>query len=160
MDEETQRRRLLAEDQALRDRAMPDLRDISRQKYLAKREQQKLELLQKQIQDEEFLFHGEKLSKSERKQHELNKQVLAITEERMSISGKVEGYHMPEDYITEKGKLDKKKMDAVLIKRYEDTGDMQNFVSEQDQWEKNQVCYLCVAFGVLDTFILTDERLI
>ncbi|KAJ3289529.1 hypothetical protein HK104_007398 [Borealophlyctis nickersoniae] len=147
---EAEQRRALADDRTAREHAMPDLRERSRQEYLRKREEQRLELLKKKIEDEEFLFHGEKLTKQERREHELNKQVLKITEERMKLGEKQEGYQMPEDYITEKGKLDKKKMDDVLYKRYEETGDMETFVSEQDQWEQSQIVRSLAKVGAKD----------
>lgn len=40
------------------------------------------------------------------------------------------------DYITEKGKIDRKKKESALYKRYEDED---KFVSEQDQWEQEQI---------------------
>jgi pre-mRNA-splicing factor ATP-dependent RNA helicase DHX16 len=40
------------------------------------------------------------------------------------------------DYITEKGKIDRKKKESALYKRYEDE---EKFVSEQDQWEQEQI---------------------
>ncbi|KAH9248171.1 hypothetical protein BASA81_014202 [Batrachochytrium salamandrivorans] len=139
-DEEARKRRLLATDRELRTKAMPDLRDRSRYDYLGKRESQRLELLKKSIEDEEFLFHGESMTKKERRDLELNKKILKITQERLSINDKMDGYMMPDDYITEKGKLDKKRQESVLYKRYDDAdGDPDAFVTEQDQWEKNQI---------------------
>ncbi|KAI8838820.1 P-loop containing nucleoside triphosphate hydrolase protein [Chytriomyces cf. hyalinus JEL632] len=46
---------------------------------------------------------------------------------------------MPDDYITEKGKLDKKKKESVLYKRYEDNEDPEAFISEQTNWEDHQI---------------------
>ena len=40
------------------------------------------------------------------------------------------------DYITEKGKIDRKKKESALYKRYEED---EQFVSEQDQWEQLQI---------------------
>jgi pre-mRNA-splicing factor ATP-dependent RNA helicase DHX16 len=40
------------------------------------------------------------------------------------------------DYITEKGKIDRKKKESALYKRYEEE---EKFVSEQDQWEQEQI---------------------
>ena len=44
---------------------LPELREESRFKYLERREQQQLELLAKEVRDEEFLFKDEALSKAE-----------------------------------------------------------------------------------------------
>lgn len=40
------------------------------------------------------------------------------------------------DYITEKGKIDRKKKESALYKRYEEE---EKFVSEQEQWEQLQI---------------------
>ncbi|KAI8815818.1 pre-mRNA splicing factor [Fimicolochytrium jonesii] len=136
---EAERRRKIADDRETRMTVMPDIRDRSRQEYLKKRELQKLELLKKEIEDEEFLFKGEKLTKRERREQELKKEVLKATIERLQLSTKVEGYQMPEDYLTEKGKLDKKKQESVLYRRYENDQDQANFLTEQEQWEQHQI---------------------
>lgn len=46
---------------------------------------------------------------------------------------------MPEDYITEKGKIDRKKEEA-LYKRYIDRDEhgQEKFVTEQEEWEREQ----------------------
>ncbi|KAJ3076359.1 hypothetical protein HDU98_003941 [Podochytrium sp. JEL0797] len=137
--EESQKRKQMAENADLRRAAMPDLRIRSRQEYLGKREEQRLLLLEKEIDDEEFLFRTETLSKRELRDLEYKKQVLKLAKERMKINDKVDGYQMPDDYITEKGKLDKKKLDSVLYKRYEDNEDPDAFVSEQTVWEDHQI---------------------
>ncbi|CAO3668808.1 unnamed protein product [Umbelopsis vinacea] len=135
-DTEATRRRNLADDKQSRAAALPDIRDRSRQEYLKLREQQRLELLRQEIQDEAFLFGDQRLSKKEIEQHEYKKQVLALAEARLKIDSKEDGYVMPEDYITEKGKIDRKKKESALYKRYEDE---EKFVSEQDQWEQEQI---------------------
>ncbi|KAM3580476.1 hypothetical protein VKS41_007139 [Umbelopsis sp. WA50703] len=135
-DTEANRRRNLADDRESRAAALPDIRDRSRQEYLKLREQQRLELLRQEIQDEAFLFSDQKLSKKEIAQHEYKKEVLRLAEARMKIDTKEDGYVMPEDYITEKGKIDRKKKETALYKRYQEE---EKFVSEQDQWEQEQI---------------------
>ncbi|KAJ3050520.1 hypothetical protein HK097_008539 [Rhizophlyctis rosea] len=155
-DEEAEIRRKLAEDRTARSTAIPDFRQRSRQEYLRKREEQQLELVQKRIQDEEFLFHDTKLTRAEKKAHKLDKQVLEITKERLRLQNRVEGYQMPEDYITEKGKLDKKKMDSALNQRYQEE-DPNNFVSEQDQWEQHQIQKSLAKIGAKDKKSTEDD---
>ncbi|KAF9304929.1 hypothetical protein BGZ74_000146 [Mortierella antarctica] len=77
------------------------------------------------------------ISESEREDLEYKKELLRLAEERMNINEDYDGYHMPEDYITEKGKMDKKKKHDALYRRYEDDPG-EKFVSEQDQWEEQQ----------------------
>ena len=87
----------IAQDRQKRQDALPDLRIRSRQDYLKKREDQRLELLKRKVEDEELLFQGEELTRKERKEHELNKQLLSLTQERLKLSDKVDGYVMPEN---------------------------------------------------------------
>ncbi|KAG0002190.1 hypothetical protein BGZ79_003441 [Entomortierella chlamydospora] len=131
-------RRNLADDFEARKAALPSLRERARQEYLAKREGLQIDKLRMQIRDEEQLFDINELTKKERDDLEYKKELLRLAEERMNINDKYDGYQMPEDYITEKGKVDKKKKHDALYRRYEDEpGD--KFVSEQDQWEDQQV---------------------
>ncbi|KAF9927073.1 Cyclin-dependent kinase catalytic subunit, partial [Modicella reniformis] len=131
-------RRNLADDPEARKAALPAIRERARQDYLGKREEIQIEKLRMQIRDEDLLFDTNELTKREREDLEYKKELLRLAEERMNINDKYDGYQMPEDYITEKGKLDNKKKHDALYRRYEDEpGD--KFVSEQDQWEEQQV---------------------
>jgi pre-mRNA-splicing factor ATP-dependent RNA helicase DHX16 len=112
-------RRLLAEDEKARQAAMPNLRDRSRQEYLAKRSQQQIDLLRLEIAEEERFFKGVKLSKREQRELDYKKEVLRLAEERERIQDGDDGYAMPEDYITEQGKLSSRKKEAALYKRCE-----------------------------------------
>ncbi|KAJ1531162.1 hypothetical protein HK096_007928 [Nowakowskiella sp. JEL0078] len=111
-------------------------RVISRQSYLGKREQQQLLLLEKKIRDEEELFSMDELTVTEKRKLESNRELLRLARERLAVDDKPVGYQMPENYVTEKGKLDKKKRDDILKKRYEE--DTTSFVTEQEQWEMYQ----------------------
>ncbi|ORX52762.1 hypothetical protein DM01DRAFT_1055755 [Hesseltinella vesiculosa] len=95
-DSEASRRRNLADDKDARRHALPGLRDVSRQQYLQKREEQKLELLRQEIEDEEFLFSNTKLTQRERDELEYKKQVYELAKRRLQIDTKEDGYVMPE----------------------------------------------------------------
>ncbi len=112
-------RRLLAEDREARESAMPNLRERSRQDYLAKRSVQQIDLLRMEIADEERFFRGRKLTKRELRDLEYKKEVLRLAEERAKIDDGDEGYSMPDEYITEQGKQDRKKKEALLYQRCE-----------------------------------------
>jgi len=134
-------RRLLAEDAAARSAALPDLRERSRQEYLKKRETERLALLRKQVQEEtEELRSGAKLSEKEKAEFAKNREVLRIAEERLRIDDHRDGYAMPEDYITEKGKIDRKKKEDAMYKRYVDRDEYghEKFVTEHEEWEREQ----------------------
>ncbi|KAI8895818.1 hypothetical protein BC833DRAFT_136194 [Globomyces pollinis-pini] len=151
-EEQARIRRKLAEDKDEREKSLSKLRDKSRFEYLRKREEQRLILLEKEIEDEEQ-FDKSELTAKEIKDLETKKTVLKLARERLSINDKYDGYVMPEDYITEKGKLDKKKKDAVLYKRYEDNKknpENETFVSEQSNWEDSKIEKLLAKTGAKD----------
>ena len=138
---ETARRRALAEDAAARQAAMPDLRERSRQEYLKKREAERLALLRKQVTEETAeLRSNPDLTRREKDEFAKNREVLRIAEERLRIDDHRDGYTMPEDYITEKGKIDRKKKEEALYKRYVDKDEhgQERFVTEQEEWEREQ----------------------
>ena len=155
---EAAERRRLAEDVEARSRALPSLREHSRQEYLKKREIQQLELLRREIADDEALFHGMKMTKRERKQLEEKKRLLQLAEERLKLEDKWEGYQLPEDYFTEQGKIDKKKKENVLYKRYEEAKPKDDqFTTDVDQWEAAQTKHSTFKVGAMDKPELLDQ---
>ncbi|KAI0156980.1 P-loop containing nucleoside triphosphate hydrolase protein [Xylariaceae sp. FL1272] len=121
--------------------AMPDLRERSRQDYLKKRETERLALLRKQVAEETAeLRSGVRLSEKERADFAKNRELLRLAEERLRIDDHRDGYYMPEDYITEKGKIDRKRKEDALYKRYveRDEYGQEKFVTEHEEWEREQ----------------------
>jgi len=152
------KRRLLADDGEARNQAMPSLRQHSRQEYLTKREIQQIELLRKEIADDESLFHGMKISKREKADLARKKELLRLVEERLKIDDKFDGYQLPEDYITEQGKIDKKKKENVLYQRYEEAKPKDDqFTTDVDQWEAAQTHHSTFKTGAMDKPELVDE---
>ena len=134
-------RRALAEDAAARSAALPDLRERSRQDYLKKRETERLALLRKQVQDEnEELRSGSKISEQEKADFAKNREILRIAEQRLAIDDHLDGYSMPDDYITERGKIDRKKKEDAMYKRYVDRDEYgkERYVTEHEEWERDQ----------------------
>ncbi|TIB66987.1 hypothetical protein E3P77_01948 [Wallemia ichthyophaga] len=159
-DSETVLRRKLADDKDARKEAMPDLRLRSRQEYLTKREMQQLELLKKSIADEESMFAGVAMSRQEIEELDRKKAALALAEERLRIDDKVDGYMLPDDYITEQGKIDSKKKNNVLYARYEEGKkgqDPSEFVTDVDQWEKEQTDKAQLTTGAQDREVTVDD---
>ncbi|KAJ1303147.1 hypothetical protein OPQ81_011348 [Rhizoctonia solani] len=153
---EAAQRRALADDAAARVAAMPSLRERSRQEYLSKREIQQIELLRKEIADDEALFRGMKITKREQRDLDYKKQVLALAESRMKIKDKYEGYQLPDDYENEQGKIDKKRKENVLYQRYEEAKEGQ-FITDIDQWEEAQAKNSAFKSGAMDKPELVDE---
>ena len=151
-------RRMLADDSEARNQAMPSLRQHSREEYLTKREVQQIELLRKEIVDDEALFRGMKISKRERAELDRKKQLLQLVEERLKIDDKYDGYQLPEDYITEQGKIDSKKKANVLYKRYEEAKPKDDqFTTDVDQWEAAQTQHSTFRTGAMDKPEIVDE---
>lgn len=150
---EQKARKALQEDAEKAAAAMPNLRDYSRQEYLKKREQQRIDLLRLEIQDFERDTRGLKLTKRELKELESKKEILRLTEERLKIDDGFDGYAMPEDYLTEKGKLDSKRKKEVLYKRYDDNQrerDQGQFVTDLDRYEQLQTQAATLQTGAAD----------
>ena len=137
-DSITAQRRALADDKEARDAAMPDLRLRSRQDYLQKRGDEQLALLRKQVAAEERELRDDPdITAAERAEFERNKRLLQLAEERGNIDEHIDGYVQPEDYITEKGKLDRRKKEDALYTRYvdRDSSGREKFVTENEEWE-------------------------
>ncbi len=120
---------------------LTDLRERSRQVYLAKAEREKIALLRKQVAEEAAeLRSGVRLSQKEKAEFAKNQEVLRLAEERLRLDDHKDGYYMPEDYITEKGKIDKKRKEEALYKRYveKDEYGQEKFVTEHEEWEREQ----------------------
>lgn len=155
---EAAQRRQLADDVEARQVALPSLRLHSRQEYLTKRELQQVELLRKEIADDEALFSGMKISKREKRDLERKKDLLKLVEERLNLNDKWDGYQLPEDYITEQGKIDKKKKENALYQRYEEAKPKDDqFVTDVDQWEASQTQHSTFKTGSMDKKELVDD---
>lgn len=136
-DEERRRQagKLSAED-------MKALRLRSRQDYLQKRSAQELILLRKQVMDEEQEERSNPaLTQGEKDEFARNREALRLAEERENIDDWVDGYAMPDDYITEKGKMDVKKKENALYSRYVDRDERgrEKYVTEHEEWEREQL---------------------
>ena len=135
-------RQTLGDDAKARDEAAPELRVRARQQYLQKREAERLALLRRQVAEEaEELRSGVPLTDREKAEFAKNREILRLAEERLRIDDHRDGYTMPEDYITEKGKIDRKRKEDALYKRYVDRDEYgkERVVTEYDEWEKDQV---------------------
>ena len=134
-------RRSFANDQAKREAAMPEIRNRARQEYLKKRESEKLALFRKQVQEEaQEERDNPDLSRKELAEFAKNREILRLAEERLRVDDHTDGYLLPQDYITEKGKIDRKAKEAALYTRYVDRDErgQEQYVSEHQLWENEQ----------------------
>lgn len=142
-------RQQLADDVEAKTQALPSLRQYSRQEYLTKREVQQIELLRKEIADDEALFHGMKVSRRERQELERKKELLKLVDER--VDDAAAAYQLPDDYLTEDGKIDSKKKTNALYRRYEEAKlQDKSFMTDTDQWEASQTQHSMFKTGVMD----------
>jgi len=135
-------RRALADDPNQRKAQLEDIRLRSRQEYLKKREAQELALLRKQVAEEQMeLRENPLLTAQEKAEFEKNKRTLEIAEERLRIDDHLEGYALPDDYITEKGKISRRAKADALNSRHVDRDEYgrERFVTEHEEWENEQL---------------------
>ncbi|ODO07174.1 pre-mRNA-splicing factor ATP-dependent RNA helicase DHX16 [Cryptococcus wingfieldii CBS 7118] len=155
---EAARRRDIMDDPEQRNAAIADLRNRSRQEYLSKRELQQLDLLKLELEDEKILFRGQKMSRKEEAELERKKELIRLMEERKKIDDGTDGYMLPDDYITEQGRIDQKKKKNALYKRYDEGKLVEGqFVTDVDQWEASQQDRTNLITGALDKEVLVEN---
>ncbi|KAK3746392.1 hypothetical protein QZH41_018203 [Actinostola sp. cb2023] len=135
--EEAKKRLQLDEED--RKKMIPDLREQSRREYIKKRRVDKLEMLQEDIQDDEYLFEDTLLSKREKQEKEYKKKVLsyAIEHQQAGELEKVQRYRMPKE------KQEPSQYDEIID---EEKGP--NY--EQKKWEEDKLGYAQMRFGARD----------
>ncbi|KAJ8760472.1 hypothetical protein K2173_015139 [Erythroxylum novogranatense] len=92
-------------------------RKVSRQEYLKKREQKKFEELRNEIEDEQYLFDGVKLTEAEYRELRYKKQIYELVKKRLEDVDDLNEYRMPEAYDQEGG-VNQEKRFVVALQRY------------------------------------------
>lgn len=139
---EAQKRLKMAEED--RKKMLPDLRIHSRRDYLAKREQEKIEDLEAEIKDEEYLFSTQALTDRERKELEYKKQIrdLAHDYKKAGAREKEERknrYYMPEETRTKN--IPQRDLELEIDEGPKEGG------GEQGRWEEARVATATLQFG-------------
>jgi len=118
---------------------IPDLRKKSRRDYVKKRRVDKVEMLQEDIRDDEYLFEDSQLSKREKQDREYKKKVfhLAVEHAKAGELEKVQRYEMPQE------NQKPAKYDDTVV---EELGP--NY--EQKKWEEDKLGYAVMKFGAKD----------
>ena len=135
-----------------RDALVPDLRKVSREEYLKKREAQKLEELKDAIEDEKYLFEGVELTEQEKRDIEYRRKVYELaTQQVRDIDSIMEDrYRLPDSY-DEAGKEGQDKRFRAALERYKDPdADDANPNREQEAWEKHQIDKATTRYGAAD----------
>ncbi|KAK4264508.1 hypothetical protein QN277_025671 [Acacia crassicarpa] len=124
------------------------LRKVSRQEYLKKREMKKLDELRDDIEDEQYLFEGVKLTEAEYKEFGYKKEIYDLVKKRTMEEDDVNEYRMPEAYDQE-GVVNQEKRFAVAMQRYRDPNaeEKMNPFAEQEAWEEHQIGKATLKYG-------------
>ena len=125
-----------------------DLRIFSRQEYLKKREQKKLEELKDYIKDEKLLFEGDKLTETEYSVQRHKIEIIELHKRFERESSDNNEYRMPDAYDDRDGcGVNQEKRFAVSQQRYSDGGDKKKPFAEQEAWEEHQIGKATLNFG-------------
>uniref|UniRef100_A0A8C6WMZ0 RNA helicase n=1 Tax=Neogobius melanostomus TaxID=47308 RepID=A0A8C6WMZ0_9GOBI len=138
--EEAQKRLKMAEDDQRN--MLPELRKRSRYDYLKKREEEKLEDLEAEIKDEEYLFASDNMTERERKDLEYKRKLRDLAKEYKKAGAKEHEerknrYYMPE----EKRSKDVPQRDLELEETPLELG------GEQGRWEEERLRTAALSFG-------------
>ncbi|XP_057952241.1 pre-mRNA-splicing factor ATP-dependent RNA helicase DEAH1-like isoform X2 [Malania oleifera] len=135
-----------------------DLRKVSRQEYLKKREQKKLEEIRDDIEDEHYLFDGVKLTEAEYRELRYKKEIYELVKKQTEETDNTSEYRMPEAYDDEGG-VNQDKRFAVALQRYRDlsSGDKMNPFAEQEAWEDHQIGKATLKYGSKNKKQISDD---
>jgi pre-mRNA-splicing factor ATP-dependent RNA helicase DHX16 len=145
-EEEIKIRKRISESKDEYERLIAERRKESRRDYLPRREEKILELLERQLADEQYLFDGQKLTEIERRDFEHRKDLLILAKQRREASKnaeKVQGYLLPTSYENDEGKLDLDRRNKLLQTR----GVEEEVGNEQLNWENHQIRGATMSFG-------------
>eukprot|EP00775_Hariotina_reticulata_P008556 gene8556-8738_t len=119
---------------------IPMLRDVSRQEYLKKREDAKLQELKDELEDAKYLFEGVELTAREKADLAYKQRVYDLAVERKKALEAVvdDGYSLPTNYDAPEARESRYK---VALQRYQpDPADATDATpaAEQERWEAEQ----------------------
>ncbi|XP_062116659.1 pre-mRNA-splicing factor ATP-dependent RNA helicase DEAH1 [Humulus lupulus] len=134
---------------ALEEDDLDTLRKFSRQEYLKKREQKKLEEIRDDIEDEQYLFDGVKLTEAENRELRYKKEIYELVKKQSEATDDISEYRMPDAYDDQDGGVNQEKRFAVAVQRYRDptAGDKMNPFAEQEAWEEHQIGKATLKYG-------------
>ncbi|KAI0227759.1 putative pre-mRNA-splicing factor ATP-dependent RNA helicase mog-4 [Lamellibrachia satsuma] len=144
-EEAMKRLQLESED---RKKVIPELRKKSRREYLKKRQHDKLEDLEQELQDEEYYFGDQNLTEEEKKKIQYKRKMLSLAREHADArkSEKVDRYYIPKD--------DVKPQEKYVEEDARETGP--NY--EQRHWEEEHLNAALLKFGAKDAKQKNKEK--
>ncbi|VAI11416.1 unnamed protein product [Triticum turgidum subsp. durum] len=137
--------------QALDKNDTSDLRNFSRQAYLQKRRDKKIDEIRDEILDHEYIFQDVKLTPAEENDFRYKKKIYDLVKEHVESADDVAEYKMPEAYDMGEG-VNQEKRFSVAMQRYKDPEgkDKMNPFAEQEAWEEHQIGKSKLEFGSKD----------
>ena len=134
------------------------LRKVSRQEYLKKMEQKKLEELRDDIEDEQYLLDGVKLIEAEQRELRYKREIYDLVKKRSEETDDINEYRMFEAYDQEGG-VNQETRIAVALQCYRDSSanDKMNPFAEQEAWEEHQIGKATLKFGSKDKNQKSDD---
>ncbi|KAK7852640.1 pre-mrna-splicing factor atp-dependent rna helicase deah1 [Quercus suber] len=139
------------------------LRRVSRQEYLKKREKNKVEELRDDIEDEEYLFDGVKLTEAEYGELRHKKELYEIVKKKKKKQAvevdDTSEYKIPEAYDQEGSVNQEKRFDVSLklCRDQEGVGDKMNPFAEQEAWEDYQIGKAMLKYGSKNKKQISDD---
>ncbi|CAF0887126.1 unnamed protein product [Adineta ricciae] len=127
--------------------SVQDLRNKSRRVYLANRKDKKLQELEDELADEDYLFKDVKLSKREQQEIQAKRYALYLAREHEKAEQmeNVERYHMPTGKSEDTSKADRYRED---MRSADNKSHAQN--SDQRRWEDEVIHTAISHYGSLD----------
>ncbi|XP_021893248.1 pre-mRNA-splicing factor ATP-dependent RNA helicase DEAH1-like [Carica papaya] len=123
---------------------LESLRKVSRQEYLKKREQKKLEEIKDEIEDEQYLFEGVKLTEAEYREFRYKKEIYELVKKRSEEAENANEVIMP---YKKKGKINVPFIYLFISFRDTSVSDKMNPFAEQEAWEEHQIGKATLKFG-------------
>uniref|UniRef100_A0A3P8PGJ2 RNA helicase n=1 Tax=Astatotilapia calliptera TaxID=8154 RepID=A0A3P8PGJ2_ASTCA len=137
--EEAQKRLKMAEDD--QKNMLPELRKRSRWEYLKKRESEKLEDLEAEIVDDEYLFSTEELTERERKELEYKRTIRDLAKDYKKAGAKEQEERKNRYYMPEENRRKVPQRDLELEETPMELG------GEQGRWEEERLKTASLSFG-------------
>ncbi|KAG8087095.1 hypothetical protein GUJ93_ZPchr0010g9756 [Zizania palustris] len=144
--------------QAMENNDTADLRKYSRQAYLQKRRDKKIDEIKDEILDHEYIFQDVKLTEAEEKEFRYKKKIYDLVKEHVEGADDAAEYKMPEAYDMGES-INQEKRFSVAMQRYKDpeAKDKMNPFAEQEAWEEHQIGKSKLQFGSKDRKRSSDD---
>uniref|UniRef100_A0A8C1KST7 RNA helicase n=1 Tax=Cyprinus carpio TaxID=7962 RepID=A0A8C1KST7_CYPCA len=137
--EEAQKRLKMAEED--QKKMLPELRKQSRWQYLSKREEEKLEDLEAEIMDEEYLFSTQRLTDREKKDLDYKRNIRDLARDYKKAGAKEKEERKNRYYMPEENRNKVPKSNMLLFSKDNPEG------GEQGRWEEARVATATLQFG-------------